>query len=95
MDAGYAWQDDVLSLTGARGSALTLDSYGRANVAVSYLTESWSVTGYVDNLFDEYSESSVFNTDRFNQTVSGANVRYYRTNVLAPRSVGLRMRYTF
>ena len=95
VDGGYAWQDDVLSLTGARGNSLTLDSYGRASLSVGYVTESWSVTGYVDNLFDEYTESSVFNTSLYNQTVSGANVRYYRTNVLAPRSIGLRLKYTY
>ena len=95
VDAGYAWQDEVLSLAGARGESLTLDSYGRAMLSVGYLTENWSVTGYVDNLFDDYSESSVFNTPLYNQTVSGANVRYYRTNVLAPRSFGVRLKYTF
>jgi len=95
VDGGYAWQDDVLSLTGARGDSLTLDSYGRANVTVGYVTENWSVTGYVNNLFDEYTESSVFNSPRYNQVVSGANVRYYRTNVLAPRTIGVRLKYTF
>ncbi|MDJ0653648.1 MAG: TonB-dependent receptor [Xanthomonadales bacterium] len=95
FDGGYAWQDEVLSLTGARGNSLTLPDYGRANVAVAYEATNWTVTGYVDNLFDEYTESSVFNTPLYNQTVSGANVRYYRTNVLAPRSYGLRFRYSF
>ena len=95
VDGGYAWQDDVLSLAGARGDSLTLDSFGRASLSVGYLTESWSVTGYVDNLFDDYSESSAFSTPLFNQTVSGANVRYYRTNVLAPRSIGVRFKYTY
>lgn len=95
VDAGYAWQDDVLSLTGARGNSLTLDSYGRANLTVGYITDNWSVTGYVDNLFDEYAESSVFNSPLYNQNVAGANVRYYRTNVLPPRSMGLRFKYSF
>ncbi len=95
VDGGYAWQDDVVSFVGARGNSLTLDSYGRASLSVGYVTESWSVTGYVDNLFDEYSESSVFNTPLYNQTVSGANVRYYRANVLAPRSIGLRLNYSY
>ena len=95
VDGGYAWQDDVLSLAGAKGNSLTLDSYGRASLSVGYVTESWSVTGYADNLFDEYSEFSVFNTPLFNQTVAGANVRYYRTNVLAPRSLGVRFKFTY
>lgn len=95
VDAGYAWQDDVLSYVGARGNSLTLDSYGRASLSVGYVAESWSATLYADNLFDDYSESSVFNTPLYNQTVSGANVRYYRTNVLAPRSIGLRLSYSY
>lgn len=94
VDGGYAWQDDVYSLTGARGNSLTLPSTGRANLSVAYQTESWSVTGYIDNLFDEYTESSVFNTALYNQVVSAANVRYYRTNVLAPRSFGIRFKYS-
>ncbi|MFK7956340.1 MAG: TonB-dependent receptor [Lysobacterales bacterium] len=95
FDGGYAWQDDVLSLTGARGGSLTLPSFGRANLALTYEATNWSATGYVDNAFDDYSEASVFNNDRFNQTVNGANVRYFRTNVLAPRSYGLRLKYSF
>ena len=95
VDGGYAWQDDVYSLVGARGDSLTLDSFGRASLSVGYITESWSVTGYVDNLFDDHSESSVFNTPLYNQTVAGANVRYYRTNVLPPRSMGIRFKYTY
>ena len=95
VDGGYAWQDDVLSFTGARGDSLTLDSFGRASLSVGYITEKWSVTGYVDNLFDDYSESSVFNTPLYNQTISGANVRYFRTNVLPPRSMGIRFKYTY
>lgn len=95
VDGGYAWQDDVLSLAGARGNSLTLDSFGRASLSVAYVTESWSVTGYIDNLFDEYSEASVFNTPLFNQTIAGANVRYYRTNVLPPQSIGIRLKYSY
>ncbi|MEM9530748.1 MAG: TonB-dependent receptor [Pseudomonadota bacterium] len=95
FDVGYSWQDDVLSVTGGRGGSLTLDSYGRANVAARFETANWSVTGYIDNAFDDYSESSVFNNPLYNQTVAGANVRYFRTNVLAPRSYGLRFRYAF
>jgi len=95
VDGGYAWQSDVLSLVGGRASSLKLDSFGRASLSAAYITESWSVTGYIDNLFDDYSESSAFETSLFNQTISGANVRYYRTNVLAPRSIGLRFKYTY
>ncbi len=90
LDAGYSWQDKVLSLTGGRGSSIALPAYGRANVAATFQAESWSVTAYADNVFDDFSESSVFNTPLQNQTIAGANVRRYRTNVLAPMSFGVR-----
>ena len=95
VNAGYAWQSDVLSFAGARGGSFTLPSYGRANVAVGYQADSWSFTGYVDNLFDDFSETSAATTPLNNQTIAGANVRRFRTNVLPPRSIGARFRYRF
>ena len=95
FNAGYAWQSDVLTFTGGRAGSFTLPSYGRANVSATYDAENWSLTGYVDNLFDDFSETSASNTPLFNQTVEGANVRRFRTNVLPPRSIGARVKYRF
>lgn len=94
-DFGYAWQDEIETVIGGRGGFISLPSYGRANAAISYKTDNWTVTGYAENLFDELSESSAFNSPLYNQTVSGANVRYFRTNVLAPRTLGVRFSYHF
>ncbi len=94
-DFGYSWQDEVVSVVGERGGSTTLPSYGRANAALAYKADQWTATAYVDNLFDEYSESSVFNNPLYNQTISGATVRNYRTNVLAPRTMGVRLNYKF
>ena len=95
VNGAFAWQDEVLSVAGGRGGSFTLPSYSRANVAVGYHKEKWSVTAYVDNLFDDFSESSASNAPLFNQTVSGANVRRFRTNVLPPRTIGVRLKYHF
>lgn len=95
FNGAYSWQDDVQSFAGGRGGSFVLPSYGRANIALGYHTDNWSVTGYVDNLFDDFSESSASNTPLFNQTVAGANVRRFRTNVLPPRSIGVRLKYNF
>lgn len=95
VNAGYSWQDDVLSFTGGRAGSFTLPSYGRANVAVGYQTDNWSLTGYVDNLLNDFSETSASNTPLNNQTILTANVRRFRTNVLPPRSVGARFKYQF
>lgn len=95
INASYAWQDEVLSRTGDRGNGLTLDSYGVASTSVVYEAESWSVTGYVDNLFDEFVETAVQSTALNNQTVSGATVRSFQTTVLTPRTIGARFTYRF
>lgn len=95
IDGGYAWQGDVLDEAGARGNSLTLPSFGRASVAVGYHTDTWSATAYVDNLFDELAETSVAANALFNQTINGANVRSFRTNVLPPRTIGVRLNYNF
>lgn len=87
---GYAWQDDVLSRTGGRGNGLTLDAFGIANASVVYDAGDWKGTLFVNNLFDEYAETGVTSTVLSNQTVNGANVRSYYTNIAPPRAIGVR-----
>lgn len=87
---GYAWQDDVLSRAGGRGSSLTLDAYGIANASLVYDAGSWKGTLFVNNVFDEFAETGVTGTALFNQTVNGANVRSYYTNIAPPRAIGVR-----
>lgn len=87
---GYAWQDDVLSRTGGRGSSLTLDAYGVANASVVYDSGNYKATLFVNNLFDEFVETGVVGTSLSNQVVSGASVRSYYTTVAPPRAIGVR-----
>lgn len=95
VNGGYAYQGDILSRTGGRGSSLTLPSFGVANLSATYRTEKWDVTAYVDNLFDEFAETGVQSTRLSNQTVQGATVRSFATNVLEPQTFGLRFNYNF
>ena len=90
FNGGYAWQSDVLSRAGGRGDSLTLDSFGIANLSATYGADNWSATLFVDNAFDEFAETGVEQTALFNQTVSGATNRYFKSNVLPPRSIGIR-----
>ncbi|SDD43546.1 TonB-dependent receptor [Kordiimonas lacus] len=92
---GYAYQGHVLSRTGTRGGGLTLDDFGIANASVVYDTEDWTVTAYIDNLFNEFAETGVQSTSRSNQIQQGATVRSFQTTVLTPRQVGLRFTYRF
>jgi iron complex outermembrane receptor protein len=87
---GYAWQDDVLSRAGGWGSSLTLDAYGMANASVVYDAGDWKGALFVNNLFDEFAETGVTGTELSNQTVSGASVRSFYTNIAPPRTIGVR-----
>jgi len=91
----YAVQGNVLSRTGARGNSRTLGGFGVANATVVYDAEAWSVTAYVNNLFNEYGETGVQSTRLSNQTILGHSVRSYQVTVLTPRTFGLRMTYRF
>ncbi len=95
ISGDYAWQDDILSRVGGRGSSYTLPSFGVANLRATYSQEQWSVTGYVNNLFDEFAETGVQATPLSNQTVNGAQVRSFVTNVLRPLTAGVRFNYRF
>ena len=100
FNAGYTWQGDVLSRTGDLGDGLTLDSFGLANVSAVYDTGEWQATFFVNNLFDEFYETGVVGTNLYNQVLSddaGGPVyqRTYYTHVGAPRSIGVRFKYTF
>lgn len=93
--ADYAWQSDILSRTGAYGGSYTLPSFGVANARLVYTKDDWSATLYINNVFDKFAETGVQSTARSNVTVEGATVRSFVTNVLRPRTIGVRFTYTF
>ena len=90
FNLGYAWQSDVLTRTGGRGSSLTLDSFGLANASAVYDAGPWSATLYVNNLFDEFAETGAVSTSLSNQIVLGSSVRSFGTHIAPPRAIGLR-----
>ncbi|MFQ3192223.1 MAG: iron complex outermembrane receptor protein, partial [Paraglaciecola sp.] len=91
----FAWQSDILSRTGALGGSYTLPSFGVANARITYITDDWTVTAYVNNVFDKFAETGVQSTALSNQTVEDATVRSFVTNVLRPRTIGVRFTYSF
>jgi len=100
LDYGIFAISEVLTRTGGRGGSLELDGYTRHNASVTYSREAWSVTAYIDNVFDSYDESGAISTERSNRPVVDFDgdpvfVRSFATNVLPPRSVGVRLRYNF
>ena len=95
LSGDYAWQGDILSRTGARGGSYTLPSFGVGNIRATYQSDDWSVTGYINNVFDEFAETGVQSTPLISQTINGATVRSFVTNVLRPMTFGVRFNYNF
>lgn len=93
--ADFAWQSEILSRTGGRGGSYTLPAFGVTNFRVSYEQDNWTATAYFNNVFNKFAETGVQSTARSNQTVNGATVRSFVTNVLRPRTIGVRFTYTF
>ncbi|MEM7728062.1 MAG: TonB-dependent receptor [Pseudomonadota bacterium] len=94
-NAALTYQSSILSRTGGRGDSFTLPSYERVNVALGYGQDNWRFTAYVDNLLNDFSETSVTQGRLYNQAPSGLTVRSFRTNVLPPRTVGARLLVDF
>ena len=100
FDAGYAWQDEILTRTGGRGSSVNVPSYGVANAKATYDADDWQVSLYVNNLFDEYIETGIVSTPLSNQVVSDVNgdpvtVRSHYATLGAPRTIGVRAKIRF
>ena len=96
LQYGYSYVGDVLTRIGMRAGGEALPAYDLHNVSASLSKDAWRLTFYADNLFDEYAVTGVRQTpDLIGVTEDGFRSRRYFANVLAPRRVGLRVRYAF
>ncbi|MBR0552548.1 TonB-dependent receptor [Stakelama marina] len=101
---GYSFygQSNVFTTTGARGNSYTLPGFTRSDISAR-LTGSdrdWSLTLYVNNVFNQFSQTGVAGSPNYNQTVyddqGGAHyVRTFYTYVLPPRQFGVRFTKSF
>ncbi|RZJ96395.1 MAG: TonB-dependent receptor, partial [Brevundimonas sp.] len=94
---------DVLSRTGGRGDSITLPGFTLSNIAVRLTNpgSDWTVTGYVDNLFDTFAETGVRGSRGNNRFILGDEngdpvyPRSVFTNVIPPRVIGVRFTKAF
>ena len=93
---GYTYVGDVLTRIGLRAGGEVLPAYDLHNLSAAVLVDGWALTFYADNLFDKYAVTGVRQTpDQIGTTEDGFRARRYFANVLTPRRVGARIRYTF
>lgn len=100
VNYGASYTGDVLTRTGGRGDNVTLPSYTLHNLSLTGETENWAVTFYVRNLLDEFVETNARGGPDFNQFVLDTNgdphaVRTFYTDVLPPRTIGVRFTHSF
>ena len=103
LNYGLTAQDDVFSTVGLRQNGEALPGYAVSNFNAKLSDDVWSVTFYIDNLFDKYAYTSV-RRDRgdmglatfASMTPNGTELlRNYGHYVLTPRTVGLKFNYQF
>ncbi len=100
LNYGASYTGDVLTRTGGRGDNTTLPSYSLHNLSLSAEADAWTVTFYVRNLLDEFVESNARGGIDYNQYVPDTNgdphaVRTFYTDVLPPRTIGVRFTHSF
>lgn len=100
---GLTAQSDVITKVGMRADGESLPGYTLSNISASLSEDNWTVSLYVDNLFDEYSFIStrrdkgdiglaLFPEQNSNRYDISRNYGHY---LLTPRTIGMKFRYNF
>ena len=95
---GYTYTGDVLTRIGLRAGGEMLPAYDLHNLSASISKNDWTLEFYANNLLDEYAVTGVRQTPAFigpGEGGEGFRSRRYFANVLSPRRIGVRIRYTF
>ena len=103
INYGYTYQDEIITTVGMRNDGEKIDGYSLSNLSAVISNETWSVTFYVNNLFDEYAVTSARRSkadiglsrfDAYNQNRPDIS-RNYGYYLAAPRTVGVKFEYNF
>ncbi len=100
LSYGFTAHSNVLTRTGNRAGGLVLPGFDTHNASIKLSDGGWSVTAYVNNIFNQFGETGVRGTPLFDQAVSDINgdpvyTRTYGTFVAPTRQIGLRIRRKF
>jgi len=102
---GLTYQSDILTRTGLRNEGEKISGYALSNLSATISAESWSVTLYVDNMFDKYAFTGARSTPRgtgvtdfpskIGNSATVGQIRSYGHYLTAPRTIGLKFNYMF
>ncbi len=103
VNYGITAQSDVYTKVGLKADGEVLPGYALSNISAELTDDNWSVTLYIDNLFDKYAKTSVrrdkawagaatFDSQNKDLAELGRVYGHYTTK---PRTIGLRFNYNF
>jgi len=103
INYGLTAQSDVYTKVGLKADGEVLSGYALSNLSAKLSDDAWSVTLYVDNMFDKYAKTSVrrdkswvgkatFDSENKGLPELGRVYGHYMTK---PMTVGLRFNYLF
>jgi len=103
VNYGITAQSDVYTKVGLKADGEVLSGYALSNISAKLSDDNWSVTLYIDNLFDKYAKTSVRRDKSWvgratfdNQNKDLAELgRVYGYYMAKPRTIGLRFNYNF
>lgn len=98
VNYGLTYQSDIYSKVGLRDYGEKIPGYALSNMSARLSGNEWSVTFYVDNMFDKYAYTSVRENSSYitDGVINGADIqRKYGHYLITPRRVGLRFDYMF
>jgi len=103
INYGFTAQSDVYTKVGLKADGEVLPGYALSNLSAKLSDDVWSVTLYVDNMFDKYAKTSVrrdkswvgkakFDSENKGLPELGRVYGHYTTK---PMTVGVRFNYLF
>jgi iron complex outermembrane receptor protein len=98
INYGLTYQSDIYSKVGLRDFGEKIPGYALSNISARVSGDEWSVTLYVDNMFDKYAYTSVRENSGYitDGVTNGSEIqRKYGHFLLTPRKIGLRFDYMF
>ncbi|MGJ8691556.1 MAG: TonB-dependent receptor [Thalassotalea sp.] len=103
INYGLTYQSDVITKVGLKADGEVLPGFALSNLSAKLSDDAWSLTFYIDNLFDKYAVTSVrrdkgdIGQAKFSElNINGQEMqRNYGHYVVTPRTIGLRVNYNF
>lgn len=87
------YRGNIYSRVGLRGNGEKIPSYVTHSLSVNYISKSFEVGLFADNIFDKYAVTAISNdVSSYNQVRTDVVERYYALGVLTPRRVGIDLR---